>query len=77
MVCEMDHRTGVCENPLAGPAMTLADMIGASRSRDSVFMNSFRALRFSSYGSEWRVHCSLLTILLHSTRMSGPSLFLD
>ena len=45
---------------------TLADMIGATRSRVSFFMNRFRELGFLDYGeSGLKVHSSLLNIVLH------------
>jgi CRP-like cAMP-binding protein len=45
---------------------TLADMIGATRSRVSFFMNRFRELGFISYNSHGRiqVHKSLLNVVL-------------
>ena len=46
---------------------TLAEMIGATRSRVSFFMNRFRKLGFIDYdgGSGLQVHSSLLNIVLH------------
>jgi CRP/FNR family transcriptional regulator, cyclic AMP receptor protein len=46
---------------------TLAEMIGTTRPRVSVFMNKFRKLGFIEYKKtgELRVHNSLLTMLLH------------
>jgi CRP/FNR family cyclic AMP-dependent transcriptional regulator len=46
---------------------SLADMIGATRSRVSFFMNRFRKLGFVDYDgrSELRVHRSLLNVVLH------------
>lgn len=44
---------------------TLADMIGATRSRVSCFMNQFRKPGLISYNSGLRIHSSLLTIVLH------------
>jgi CRP/FNR family transcriptional regulator, cyclic AMP receptor protein len=44
---------------------TLADMIGATRSRVSFFMNRFRKLGFISYNSgRIQVHKSLLNVVL-------------
>jgi CRP/FNR family transcriptional regulator, cyclic AMP receptor protein len=45
---------------------TLAEMIGTTRSRVSVFMNKFRQLGFVEYdGGDMRVHTSLLNMILH------------
>ena len=46
---------------------TLADMIGTTRSRVSLFMNRFRKLGFVHYdgGSGLQVHSSLLSVVLH------------
>jgi CRP/FNR family cyclic AMP-dependent transcriptional regulator len=45
---------------------TLAEMVGATRSRVSVFMNKFRKLGFVDYdGGRLEVHSSLLNVLLH------------
>jgi CRP-like cAMP-binding protein len=45
---------------------TLAEMVGTTRSRVSLFMNKFRRLGFVDYGkSELQVHSSLLTGVLH------------
>ena len=46
---------------------TLAEMIGATRSRVSFFMNRFRELGFVDYGEGGglRVHSSLLNVVLH------------
>jgi len=43
---------------------TLADMIGATRSRVSFFMNRFRKLGFISYNGRIQVHKSLLNVVL-------------
>jgi CRP-like cAMP-binding protein len=43
---------------------TLAEMIGATRSRVSHFMNKFRQLGFIEYNGHVEVHNSLLTVLL-------------
>jgi CRP/FNR family cyclic AMP-dependent transcriptional regulator len=44
---------------------TLAEMIGTTRSRVSVFMNKFRKLGFIEYNGNLRVHNSLLDMVLH------------
>lgn len=43
---------------------SLADMIGATRSRVSFFMNRFRKLGFIEYNGRIRVHKSLLNVVL-------------
>ncbi len=43
----------------------LADMIGTTRSRVSVFMNKFRKLGFIDYNGDLVVHNSLLNVVLH------------
>jgi CRP-like cAMP-binding protein len=47
--------------------ITLAEMIGATRSRVNFFMNKFRKLGFISCSSEIHVHRSLLNAVLHET----------
>jgi CRP/FNR family transcriptional regulator, cyclic AMP receptor protein len=44
---------------------TLAEMIGATRSRVNFFMNKFRKLGFIEYNGGLKVNHSLLTIILH------------
>ena len=44
---------------------TLADMIGATRSRVNFFMNRFRKLGYIKYNGGIRVHRSLLKVFLH------------
>jgi CRP/FNR family cyclic AMP-dependent transcriptional regulator len=44
---------------------TLAEMIGATRSRVSFFMNKFKKLGFIDNNGGLRVHSSLLNIVLH------------
>jgi len=44
---------------------TLAEMIGATRSRVSFFMNRFRKLGFIHYNGGLQVHSSLLNVVLH------------
>jgi len=45
--------------------VTLAEMIGTTRSRVSFFMNRFRKLGFIEYSGRIRVHKSLLNVMLH------------
>jgi CRP-like cAMP-binding protein len=44
---------------------TLAEMIGTTRSRVSMFMNKFRKLGFIHYNGDLEVHNSLLNVVLH------------
>lgn len=44
---------------------TLAEMIGTTRSRVSVFMNKFRKLGFIDYNGDIQIHNSLLNVVLH------------
>jgi CRP-like cAMP-binding protein len=44
---------------------TLAEMVGTTRSRVSLFMNKFRKLGFISYNGALEVHNSLLNVVLH------------
>jgi len=44
---------------------TLADMVGTTRSRVSVFMNKFRKLGLINYNGHIEVHRSLLNVVLH------------
>jgi CRP/FNR family transcriptional regulator, cyclic AMP receptor protein len=44
---------------------TLAEMVGTTRSRVSVFMNRFRKMGLIDYNGSVRVHKTLLTFLLH------------
>ena len=44
---------------------TLAEIIGTTRSRVSVFMNKFRRLGLISYNGHIEVHRSLLNVVLH------------
>ena len=44
---------------------TLAEMIGTTRSRVSLFMNKFRKLGLISYNGKIEVHTSLLNAVLH------------
>ena len=44
---------------------TLAEMIGATRSRVNFFMNKFRKLGFIEYNGDIKVHNSLLNVVLH------------
>ncbi len=43
----------------------LAEMIGTTRSRVSLFMNKFRKLGFIEYNGSLEVHNSLLNVVLH------------
>jgi CRP/FNR family cyclic AMP-dependent transcriptional regulator len=53
---------------------TLAEMIGTTRSRVSVFMNKFRKLGFIDYNGKLEVHSSLLNVVLHDEpQISRPS----
>ena len=44
---------------------TLAEMVGTTRSRISLFMNKFRRLGFIHYNGGLQVHSSLLNVVLH------------
>ena len=44
---------------------TLAEMVGTTRSRVSMFMNKFRKLGFIEYNGTLEVHNSLLNVVLH------------
>jgi CRP/FNR family cyclic AMP-dependent transcriptional regulator len=44
---------------------TLAEMIGTTRSRVSLFLNKFRKLGFISYNGKFEVHRSLLNAVLY------------
>ncbi len=44
---------------------TLAEMIGATRTRVNFFMNKFRKLGFIDYNGRLKVNSSLLTVVLH------------
>ena len=44
---------------------TLADMIGTTRSRVSIFMNKFRTPGFIQYNGRIHVNKSLLNVILH------------
>ena len=45
---------------------TLADIVGATRSRVSFFLNKFRKLGLIQYNGNIYVHSSLLNVVLHS-----------
>ena len=47
---------------------TLAEMIGATRSRVNFFMNKFRKLGLIEYNGGLKVNSSLLSIVLHDSR---------
>ena len=44
---------------------TLAEMVGTTRSRVSMFMNKFRKLGFIEYNGGLKINSSLLTVVLH------------
>jgi CRP-like cAMP-binding protein len=44
---------------------TLAEMVGTTRSRVSFFMNRFRKLGLIEYNGRYRVHKSLINVILH------------
>ena len=44
---------------------TLADMIGTTRSRVSIFLNKFRKLGLIDYNGELKVNSALLNVVLH------------
>jgi CRP/FNR family transcriptional regulator, cyclic AMP receptor protein len=47
----------------------LAEMVGTTRSRVSLFMNRFRKLGFVDYNGGWlEVHSSLLNVVLHDSQ---------
>jgi CRP/FNR family cyclic AMP-dependent transcriptional regulator len=52
---------------------TLAEMIGTTRSRVSLFMNKFRKLGFISYNGKIHIHNSLLTRISHVAERSGEA----
>src|ERR1700716_97055 len=43
---------------------TLAEIVGTTRSRVSVFMNKFRKLGFIEYNGHLQIHSSLLSVIL-------------
>ena len=43
---------------------TLAEIIGTTRSRVSLFMNGFRKLGFIEYNGHLQIHSSLLSVIL-------------
>ena len=49
----------------------LAEMVGTTRPRISVFMNKFRKLGFIEYNDGLHIHRSLLNVLLHEEGTSG------
>jgi CRP-like cAMP-binding protein len=56
---------------------TLAEMIGASRSKVSGFMNRFRKLGFIEYNGRIRVNKSLLNVVLHDQPFEQDALSPD
>jgi CRP/FNR family cyclic AMP-dependent transcriptional regulator len=51
--------------PVVASQQTLAEMIGTTRARVSLFMNKFRRLGYIDYDDEIVVHRSLLTVVLN------------
>jgi CRP/FNR family cyclic AMP-dependent transcriptional regulator len=51
--------------PITLNQSTLAEMIGTTRSRVSLFMNKFRKRGYISYNGKIEVHSSLLDAVLH------------
>jgi CRP-like cAMP-binding protein len=51
---------------------TLAEMIGATRSRVSFFMNKFRQLGLIDYNGHIEVHSSLLNVVLRDQPQIKP-----
>jgi CRP/FNR family cyclic AMP-dependent transcriptional regulator len=51
---------------------TLAEMIGATRSRVSFFMNKFRQLGLIDYNGKIEIHSSLLNVVLHDQPQIRP-----
>jgi len=43
----------------------LAEMVGTTRSRVNFFMNKFRKLGFIEYNGDFRIHDSLMSVVLH------------
>jgi CRP/FNR family cyclic AMP-dependent transcriptional regulator len=61
-------KEGVHQTPISNISQeTIAEMIGTTRSRVSLFMNRFRKLGFIDYhgSGDLQVHSSLLSIVLH------------
>jgi hypothetical protein len=56
---------------------TLAEMIGATRSKVSGFMNRFRKLGFIEYNGRIRVNKSLLNVVLHDQPFEQNALGAD
>jgi CRP-like cAMP-binding protein len=51
----------------------LAGMVGTTISRVSVFMRKFRKLGFIEYNGEWKIHNSLLNVVLHDQFVPIPN----
>ena len=68
-----DYAPQASSQPVIGKISqeTLADMIGTTRSRVSVFMNKFRKLGFIDYNGDLVVHNSLLNVVLHDNPAIG------
>jgi len=61
-------RYGQSNSPRTMPKIsqeTLAEMIGATRSRVNFFMNKFRKLGLIEYNGDIKINSSLLSIVLH------------
>jgi CRP-like cAMP-binding protein len=56
---------------------TLAEMIGATRSRVSFFLSKFRRLGFIDYNGQLTVHSSLLSVVLHDDPRAALSSQVD
>lgn len=52
---------------------TLADMVGTTRSRVSMFMNRFRELGFIEYNGRIRIHKSLINVILHDHNLADDA----
>lgn len=60
------------------PHISIAEMIGTTRSRVSQFINKFRNLGFISYNGTLEIHNSLLSVVLHDNphlknKAEGPA----
>jgi len=51
----------------------LAQMVGTTISRVSVFMRKFHKLGFIDYNGEWKIHNSLLNVVLHDQFVPIPN----
>jgi CRP-like cAMP-binding protein len=64
-------KEGRPEPVIAVSQETLAEMVGTTRSRVSIFMNKFRKLGFIDYNGHLEVHNSLLNVILHESPRLG------